>query len=260
MSVMKKTIKHIVVNILIIAFIIPSVNAQNALDDAIKAYQEENYEEAVNILEEEVKVQKEKGLESSNLYYNLGNAYFRDNEIAKAILNYERAILINPGDRDIRQNLEFARTKTEDKIISVDTFFLQSWFDSVQNLQSSNAWAKLSVFLFIAFMISLGIFFFVNKLTIKKVTFYTGIITLTLLIITNIFSYRQKNKILNRDTAIIMAGSASITSSPDSNSKESFILHSGTKVKINKHDGSWMEIEIDNGNVGWVNKDKLEVI
>lgn len=253
-------IKQLTISFLAILFIVPSINAQDVLNDAMKAYQEENYEEAIRILEQEVKAQKEKGMESSDLYYNLGNAYFRDNEIAKAILNYERAALINPGDRDIRHNLEFARTKTEDKIISVDTFFLQSWFDAVQNLQSSNAWAKVSVVLFILFMASLSVFFFVNRMFTKKVTFYTGIITLVLLIITNVFSYRQKSKIENRDSAIIMVSSVSITNSPDSNSKELFQLHAGTKVKITKRDASWMEIEIENGNVGWINKDKLEVI
>lgn len=257
---MKKSIIYIITSILIITFIVPSVYPQDALSDAVKAYQEENYVEAVKILETEIKEQKEKGLESANLYYNLGNAYFRDNEVAKAILNYERAILLDPGDRDIRQNLEFARTKIEDKILSVDTFFLQSWFDGIQNLQSSNAWAKLSIALFVIFMLSLSMFFFINKIISKKITFYVCIGTLVLLIFANVFSYRQKSRVLNRNTAIITAGSASITSSPDNNSKELFILHSGTKVKINKHDGSWMEIEIDNGNVGWINKNKLEVI
>lgn len=253
-------IKHITICIFIIASAITSVNAQDALADAVKAYHEENYGDAIKILEGEIASLKEKGLESSVLYYNLGNSYFRDNELAKAILNYERAATIDPGDKDIRQNLEFARTKTEDKIISVDTFFLQSWFDSVQNLQSSNAWAKLSVGLFILFMISLSVFFFVNSLISKKVTFYLCISVLVVLIIANVFSYRQKSNVTNRDTAIIMVGSVSVTTSPDSNSKEIFTLHAGTKVKINKKDGSWIEIEIDNGNVGWINKDKLEII
>ncbi|MFR9166096.1 MAG: tetratricopeptide repeat protein [Dysgonomonas sp.] len=243
-----------------LVLLIGSTVAQNNQEEAVKAYQDGDFEKAIGLYENELKIQKEKGYESADLYYNLGNAYFRDNEVAKAILNYERAALINPGDRDIRHNLDFARTKTEDKIISVDTFFLQSWFDSVQNLQSSNTWAKLSITFFILLVAALCVFFFVPKLFVKKVSFYAGIVLLVLVIFTNIFSYRQKSKILNRDTAIIMPGSVSVKNSPDNNSKELFILHAGTKVKINKQDGNWMEIEIANGNVGWTTKDKLEII
>lgn len=249
-------------NIIIITllFITPLLYAQETLSDANKAYQAENYEKAIKILEKEIKIQKENGFESADLYYNLGNAYFRDNEVAKAILNYERAILLNPGDRDIRHNLEFARTRTEDKIVGVDTFFLESWFDSIENLQSSNAWAKLSIILFVIFIIMICAFFFTRVLLVKKVAFYAGIILFILVIFTNIFSIGQKSEILNRNSAIIMAGSASIKSSPDNNSKELFILHSGTKVRITKDDGDWLEIEIDNGNVGWISRDKLEII
>lgn len=259
---MKSIVKYIILCglLLSVASLFYPLAAQDVSTDAIKAYQEEDYEKAIELLEKEVNLQKEKGYESANLYYNLGNAYFRDNEVAKAILNYERALLIDPGDRDIRHNLKFARTKIEDKIEGIDPFFLQSWFDSVQNLQSSNAWAKLSVFLFLIFIASLSFFFFSNKILIKKITFYTGLIALAFVIFANIFSYRQKSKIEKRNTAIIMAGAVSVTNSPDENSKELFILHAGSKIKINKKEGNWMEIEIDNGNVGWIMKDKLEVI
>lgn len=253
-------LKYILTSVFTLLFFVSGIQAQNLLADGIKAYQNEDYKKAIELFEQKRKELQQKGLESSDVYYNLGNAYFRDNEIAKAILNYERANLINPGDRDIRQNLEFARTKTEDKIEGIDIFFLQSWFDGIQNLQSSNAWAKLSIVIFFVLMASLSVFFFSRQIVAKKVTFYVGIISLVLLVTTNVFSFRLKNKILNRDSAIIMVGSASILSSPDSSSSELFLLHAGTKVKINKRDGSWMEIEIENGNVGWIKKEKLEII
>jgi len=232
----------------------------NIADEANKAYQEGDYNKAIEILEAEMKVQKAKGLESANLYYNLGNAYFRDNEVAKALLYYEKALLIDPADRDTRHNIEYARTRIEDKIVGVDTFFLQSWFDAVQNLLSSNVWAKISIALFLAFMLSLCFFFFTHRIAIKKTAFYAGIVLLSLLIFSNVFSIRQKYKLTHRNTAIVMAGSVSVKNSPDSSSKELFIIHSGTKVKINKEDGRWLEIEIENGNVGWMTRDQLEII
>ena len=235
-------------------------NGQATVDAAMKAYQEGDFEKAAELFEAEVKIQREKGLESAELYYNLGNAYFRDNEIAKALLYYEKAQLIDPGDRDIRNNIEYARTRIEDKIIGVDTFFLQSWFDAVQNMLGSNAWANISIVLFLILMAALSMFVFTRYITVKKAAFYAGIVVIVLLIFTNVFSVRQKYKLTNRDTAIIMAGSVSVKSSPDSSSKELFVIHSGTKVRINKEDGRWLEIEIENGNVGWMTREQLEII
>jgi len=253
-------IKNIIICTLLLLLMPVLATAQNVSEESGKAYQEGDFNKAVELLEAEMKAQKEKGLESAGLYYNLGNAYFRDNEVAKALLYYEKALLINPGDRDIRHNIEYARTRIEDKIVSVDTFFLQSWFEGIQNMQSSNAWANLAIVLFLIFMVSLGFFFFTKHIKVKKAVFYVGIIAFAFLIFANIFSVRQKNKLTNRDTAIIMAGSVSVKNSPDNSSKELFIIHSGTKVKINKEDGKWMEIEIENGNVGWMTRDQLEII
>ena len=101
----------------------------------------------------------EKGEESPEIYYNLGNAYFRDNQIGKAILNYNRALLLSPGDSDIRHNLRFANTRIEDKIIPSNRFFLADWFESVQNLFNSNTWGVIAIVLFFLFWV-VWVFFF----------------------------------------------------------------------------------------------------
>lgn len=242
--------------------IVPAVteNGNNIAAEAATAYSDGDFRKAIQLLEEEKDIQLAKGSESAQLYYNLGNAYFRVNELAKARLYYERALLIDPSDRDTRHNIDYLMTKIEDKILIADTFFLHTWFNALQNLMGSNSWATLAVIFFILFILSLIIFFFSRYISLKKVAFYIGIISLIIIIFANIFSFRQKNKIENRDTAVIMAGSASVVSSPDINSKELFLLHSGTKVYITKEDRNWFEIEIDNGSVGWIQKDKLEVI
>ena len=249
--------------IILLLFIVISfarIHAQNTLENAQKAYQEKDYTTAINLYKKEIKVLEGEGKVSADLYYNLGNAYFRANEIPEAILNYERAQLFNPGDRDIKHNIEYANTKIEDKILNADTFFLSIWFDDVQNLMSSSAWAKLSIVFFIFLIGSLVLFFFTKKLTYKKVGFYLGIVLFIFSVFSNIFAFSQKYKIEHRNTAIIMAGVVPIVSSPTSNSNEVFTLHAGTKVDIRKVDGEWMEIEIADGNVGWIQKSKLEII
>lgn len=236
------------------------VCAENLIEQANKAYQAGDFEKSIELFEIELKNQKALELESPQLYYNLGNAYFRAGEKAKALLNYERALLIDPGDSDTRHNLEYVKTQIEDKIVEVDTFFIQSWFESIQNQLNSNSWAVVSICLFILFIITLTLYFFGRILSLRKTAFYIAIISFSLLILTNIFSNNQKKKITNRNTAIIMVGAVSVVSSPDINSKELFILHAGTKVKINKEDRNWVEIEVGNGSVGWIDRDKLEII
>jgi len=237
-----------------------SVQPGSIAEEAQKEYEEGNFRKAIELLETEIIAQKEKGKVSAQLYYNLGNAYFRVNEFPEAILNYERALLYDPGDRDIRHNIEYANTKIEDKILTADNFFLQIWLDGIQNLLPSNNWAVMSIVFFLLFMVCLFLFFFSSRLQIKKGGFYIGIVLFFLLIFTNLFAVNQKCKIENRDTAIVMAGSAPVVSSPTSTSKELFILHAGTKVVINKSDGSWYEIEIADGSVGWVQKNMIEII
>ena len=229
-------------------------------DHAIAAYNDGDYRLAIDILEEERKQQLANGQESAALYYNLGNAYFRVNDLAHARLYYERALLLDPGDRDIRHNIDYLSTKIEDKILVADTFFLSLWFRAVQNLFSSNAWATIAVVCFILFIACLVAFFFSRLIVVKKGAFYIGIVALVIVIFANVFSFGQKGKIEKRETGVVMAGSVQILSSPDINSKELFILHSGTKVFVTKEDRNWYEIEIDNGSVGWIQKEKMEII
>lgn len=235
--------------------------AANVGEQAQMEYQEGNFRKAIELLEAEIEARAAQGQVSSQLYYNLGNAYFRVNEFPEAILNYERAQLYAPGDRDIRHNIEYANTKIEDKILTADNFIFQIWFEAIQNLLPSNTWAVISIVLFLLFAGSLFLFFFSPRLSLKKAGFYAGIVALVLLICTNLFAVNQKSKIENRNTAIVMAGSAPVVSSPTSSgSKELFVLHAGTKVFINKADGNWYEIEIADGNIGWIQKEMIEVI
>lgn len=252
--------RKIILLLIVVAMSVVKIQAQNSFDDAQKAYQEKDYARAISLYEDEIKTLQKEGKVSADLFYNLGNAYFRANDIPEAILNYERAQLYNPGDRDIKHNIEYANTKIEDKILNADTFFLGIWFTAVQNLMSSTGWAKLAIVFFLFLIGSLTLFFFTKSLVYKKIGFYLGVVCFILSVFSNIFAFRQQDKISHRDTAIVMVGIAPVVSSPTSNSNEVFVLHAGTKVEITKVDGDWMEIEIADGSVGWIQRSKLEII
>ena len=230
------------------------------LNEAEAAYINNNFAESIRLYEAQVSEHRSINQESAQIYYNLGNAYFRDNQIAKAIVNYERALLLEPGDSDIRHNLRFAKTRIEDKIDSADNLFINKWIRSIQNLYSGNTWAIMGIVLFILLIVAIGLYMISAQIILRKVSFYSGIVLLSLVIITNVFAFNQKTKITNRSTAIIMSASVSIYTSPDAHSQELFRLHEGAKVKIKREEGRWIEIVIANGSVGWLQKMYVETI
>lgn len=237
-----------------------SMFSQNTSEAASEAYRKEDYKKSIDLYEQIVAQGLSEKRESAEIYYNLGNAYFRDNQIAKAILHYERALLLKPADSDIRHNLRFARTRIEDRIDTTGSLFLVNLINKLQNRFTSNTWSGIAIVFFLLFLVCIGIFLFIRSIWMKKTAFYTGLVVLFLLIVCNVFAFRQKNMLIHRDTGIVMPVSASVMTSPDVNSKELFRLHAGTKVKLNRTDGNWYEVEIANGSVGWTSKDNVEII
>lgn len=199
--------------------------------------------------------------EAADLYYNLGNSYYKSGDIAKAILNYERALLLQPGNGDIRANLEVARAKTVDKVEPMPEIFFVSWTKSLINSMSVDAWAVCGVVCFILLIASLYFFIFSKQVVLKKASFICGIVFLIAVILANIFASEQKDSLQNRDSAIVMSPSVTVRSTPSESGTSLFILHEGHKVTIK--DASmkgWKEIRIEDGKVGWVPSSSIEII
>lgn len=220
------------------------------------AYMRNDYASAIQIYENLLK----KG-EAAEVYYNLGNSYYKAGDNAKAILNYERALLLQPGNADIRANLDIARSKTVDKVVPVPEIFFMSWTKSLINSMSIDAWAKLGVVFFILLLISLYLFFFSKQILWKKTGFIAGLIFLVLVILSNVFAFQQKNELTDRNDAIVLTPSVTVRSTPSDSGTSLFILHEGHKVEI-KDDTmrEWKEIRLEDGKVGWVPASAIEVI
>ena len=154
-----------IVFFLLVQFVTLGAFAQEAtIKEAEVAYTKEDYGKAIELYEGLLKTHGE----SAEIYYNLGNAYYKENKIAPAILNYERALLLDPGDGDIRFNLQLARQKSVDKIEPVGDFFLHRWFDKVQNMGAADSWAQIGIVCFILFIGCLILFFFSKWIHLKK--------------------------------------------------------------------------------------------
>ena len=229
--------------------------ATKAEADAL--YEQEKYAEAAEVYEEVLKTQ---GI-AAEVYYNLGNCYYKQNEIPLAILNYERAFLLDPGDNDIRANLALARGKTIDKVVPPSEMFFVTWWRDMTNCMSMNAWATLGITAFVLMLLGVLVYMFLTPLWARKLGVYGAMVLLLVAVLANLAAISQHISQTHRNTAIILAPSVTVKSSPSEKSTDLFLIHEGSKVEI--LDGSmkdWMEVKFEEGKQGWIPVSTAEVI
>ena len=241
---------------LLLLMLMPSSAFALSKAEADSSYVNENYQQAIQQYEQLSKVGP-----SAELYYNLGNSYYRMDNITRAVLNYERALLLSPGDEDIRFNLQLARSKTVDKIVPQSEFFLTTWYRSVVNMLSVDGWAYVAVFCLMCAIFLMLVYLFSSPVWLRKIGFFGGLLLLVGFILGNVFAWHQKQMIDHRDGAIIMESAVTVKSTPAQNGTDLFILHEGTKVTIidDTMDG-WREVRVPDGKQGWVETSQIEVI
>ncbi len=224
--------------------------------EADSAYIHDEYQKAIDGYEALLK----KGV-SAELYYNLGNAYYRTENITRAVLNYERALLLSPSDPDIRFNLQMARSKTIDKIVPEQEMFFVTWYRSLVNMASVDGWAMIAlVCLGLAIVLAL-IYLFSNQIWLRKVGFFGAFLMIVVFVCSNVFAHQQKNQLVNRTGAIITESAVNVKSTPAKNGIDLFILHEGTKVTIiDASMKDWKEIRLADGKEGWIETKQMETI
>ncbi|MBR0046415.1 MAG: tetratricopeptide repeat protein [Bacteroidaceae bacterium] len=225
--------------------------------EADALYEKEQYHDAAAAYEA---VLKSEGM-AAEVYYNLGNCYYKLDEIPLAVLNYERAFLLDPGDADIRANLALARGKTVDKVVPPSEMFFVTWWRDLTNCMSMNTWAVVGIVSFVLMLLGVLIYIFVHQLVARKIGFYGAIVMLVIALIANLAALSQHLSQTHRDTAIILVPAVTVKSSPSETSTDLFLIHEGSKVEI--LDGSmkeWMEVKFEEGKQGWIPVSTLEVI
>ncbi len=239
-------------------FMITAAGAQTSFERAGAAYNAQRYADAVAMYDS---IEVAEGV-SAQLYYNRANAYYKMGEYAPAILNYERALLLAPGNPDIRYNLTLANTKITDKIEVTGTFFINVWAQSVRDWFGSNTWAVIGIVSFMLFMIGLILYIFTDsdRIKLKKTGFFIALPMIVVSVIANVCAVAQNNRSNNHNEAIVFAEEVSVKSAPAESGTELFILHEGTKVKMLETVGEWVEVQISDGNQGWMPLRSVEVI
>lgn len=243
-----KSIPHILFSLLLI-LISTSVIANNDLQiKAEKAYSNKDYKQAIALYESILK----EGSTSYKLHYNLGNAYYKNNELGKAIYNYELANKLQPNNKDVKMNLKIANEKTIDKIESKENFFIIAIKSGLVNALSTTGWAWFSIFSLIGCLVFAFVFFISNQLLFKRLGFFLSGISLVVFIASMILGFSALEDKKEVNFAIITYRESKIHEEPNVTSKTKFSLHEGTKVSVLETNPEWTNIKLENGNEGWL--------
>ncbi len=225
-------------------------------DNADTEYKKGNYLQAVKDYQELLK-----GGPSAELYYNLGNAYYRLENITQAVLAYERALQLSPGDDDIRFNLQMARQKTIDKITPESEMFFVTWWNQLVSIMGVDTWAYTALISLALFVLLLLVYLMADRVALRKLGFYGGLLLLLLFVLSNVCAAIQRSHIEERSGAVVISSSASVKKIPTATSAEAFLLHEGTKVKIRDRSiKNWFGVKLEDGREGWIESRHLEII
>lgn len=230
--------------------------AQNEqlFEKANALYNKEQYNDAILAYNQILDTQQH----SADLYFNIANAHYKLNHIAESIYNYEKALQLDPSNKDALTNLAFANNMRIDKIDTIPTTGFSKLFSGFVNLVSFDTWALLAV-VFVVLFVVLFVLYSTSKYSHKKRAFFVAAITgLLLSILSVFFAYKQESNVLATKYAIVFAKESKIRTEPKLNSEEAFVLHEGTKVKVIDMFDSWVKIKLANGSVGWVVKNDIK--
>lgn len=201
------------------------------------------------------------GLQSADLHYNWGNAYYKQKDYGHAILHYEKALKLNPSMDDARYNLEMTRSFIVDDIEQVPELIFVTFFRKLRNALSSNVWTWIFLLTLAVGLLFAVLFFLHDESSARRRDFFCALAALLLALMAFLFAQRQKDDFLAQDSAVVVRSVVEVRSSPtDEGASSLFILHEGTKVRLLDTVGRWKNIELSDGRQGWMKDSDLEII
>jgi tetratricopeptide (TPR) repeat protein len=248
--------KYLIVFLFLLPCLTFAADPEITIARANKAYTDGFFDNAIELYKSIISA----GYESVDIYYNLGNACYKQNDIASAILYYEKAHKLDPGNEDVNFNLKIANTKITDKIEAIPEMFYKRWYRKLIETYSVDKWSKTGL-VFLCLGLIAGLFYFVSRtLIIRKTGFWLGIVFILISLFSFLFAWQSYDDIMHRKEAIIFTPTVTIKSSPDEKSVDLFVLHEGAKVELIDNIGTWYEIRIANGSVGWLDASAIQRI
>lgn len=200
------------------------------------------------------------GQVSAEIQFNLGNAYFKSGQVARSILNYERAHKLAPQDEDIVFNLKLAKLSTKDRIETMPEMFFVTWWNTLLQALPMDGWAWSAVVSLILVLAGLGIFRFSASVGIRQASFYAALLVGLWGLFSGYAAQQQYRRMMNDDRAVVMRPTVNVKSAPEQGGKDLFVVHEGLVVQVTETIGTWYRIRLADGNVGWVPQEAVEGI
>lgn len=231
--------------------------AEASRDSANVAYAKGNYQSAIALYQKVI----DNCYANADVYYNLGNAYYRSDNLTQAILAYERARLLAPGDRDIRHNLDIARSKTIDRMLPTERLFFAEWYEEIRNSSTIDGWAYIALYSLVISLLLFLIYLFVEHTVVQRLAFYLSAVLIVVFILGNLFSWQLKNLCENSNAAVVTASAVTAKKTPNNQAGDVFVIHEGTHVDVSDSSlKGWVEVVLPDGREGWLPANTIEMI
>ena len=228
--------------------------AQNGFENGNVLYQKGKYQEAITAYESVFRTKKQ----SAELYFNIGNCYYKLNKVAPAIYNYEKALLLNPNDTEIQNNLKFAQKLQIDDIKTVEKVGFNKLIQDFTNTFHYNTWGGIAVGLSLLFLVFFIGYYF-SQISVSKRLFFFGMFFVMLLLVVSVAAaIFEKNQYNNDQPAIVFSEVVSVKSEPKNGASDAFVIHEGTKVYVIESLDNWDKIQLTDGNEGWIEKSAIK--
>ena len=229
---------------------------QQLMQRANTAYQQQQYAEAVTLYQQIA----DAGNEGSVLYYNLGNAYYKTDDLSHALLWYERALRLDPRNEDIKHNIAFVNRQLVDRIEVLPELFITRWWNALSKSLTSNTWAMLSIIFCVQIFLSVVLLLVARRPWLRSLGMATALICLLLTVFSIIFAHKEAVRYEKFPEAIVMQPVLNAKSTPNATGNDLFVIHEGLKVGVTDRLNDWLEIKLPNGEKGWVPAQGVEVI
>jgi len=248
--------KHLLsIFVMLIAFL---GNAQNeaVFNRATDAYNNGDYQKAIDYYSDIL----DNGEHSAELYFNLGNAFYKLNEIAPSIYNYEKALLLAPNDEEIQNNLSYAQNMTLDAIEIMPETSLSKIYKAITGIMTFDQWSYTAVIFMFLFVLLYIAFYYFKYATSKRIAFIGSIVSLFISVMVVVFAFVQYNDFIADQPAIVYESEVQIKAEPNKRSEAIFVLHEGTKVNVLDELNEWKKIKIVDGKTGWVTAKSIKLL
>jgi tetratricopeptide (TPR) repeat protein len=251
--------KYLLQIILLVIFIFnPFANADvnSQMQTANELYKNNQYQLAIDEYNKLIN----QGYEGASLYYNLGNAHYRLGNVGFAILYYEKALKLSPSDEDAKHNLAIAKLNIKDKVDELPQFFIFNIWEGLLASFSVSGWTMIVYIIFILLLLAVIGYFFSRSVTQQRISFFVGVGFLVLLFSSISLLAVKMNKEFNIKNGIIVENIVTVKSSPDSSSKDEFVIHEGLKVRLEDKVDEWVKIRLADGKIGWIKEISIQII